>query len=234
LAQVLTELGGLNRLKQAADAGLFTHGRIQRPDGPKETLMLDFKHPLAEAAYRLVRWAPSQVNHGLQHYGYEYVDTRFMTNGMPYDQHLKRLGVGQDRREAEQWLELLGKAGVLEEEEREHPKVAGKFLTTWWVPGERPVSTKKAVRSEQKVTPVVNQRMRQLVADALSDGELTELAFDYFRPVYEQFSEGMAKGQKARLLIEYAERQNLRTKLVERLQEKNPGRSAELTPQAAA
>jgi hypothetical protein len=65
-----------------ADISLFKRGQTHRPDGLKETLMLDFKQPLAEAAYRLVHWAPSQVKYGLESYGYCYVDTKFMIKGM--------------------------------------------------------------------------------------------------------------------------------------------------------
>jgi hypothetical protein len=47
------------------------------------------------------------------------------------------LGVGQNWHEAEQWLDLLARLGILDKEEREHPKVPGLFITVWWVPGEQ-------------------------------------------------------------------------------------------------
>ncbi len=233
LIPVVAEFGGLDSLNRAADAGLFSRGRVRKPDGFKETLMPDLKHPLAEAAYRLVYWAPDQVKYGLESYGYEYVDSRFMANGMQYDKILKRLGAGQNRHEAEQWLDLLSKLGILDKEERQHPHVPDKVIVTWWLPGKRIEQVTEGTDAEASVTPIEAGQVRQLVKEALSDDELTELCFDHFRPVYEKFGEGMTKGQKVRMLVEYAERQNVVQQLLAQIRQWNPSRTNNLTPQMA-
>ncbi|HRV96593.1 MAG TPA: hypothetical protein P5526_30840, partial [Anaerolineae bacterium] len=49
--------------------------------------------------------------------------------------------------------------------------------------------------------------IRKLLQNALSEEEFTSLCYDYFRPVYEQFSAGMSRPQKIQRLLEYCERQ---------------------------
>ena len=44
--------------------------------------------------------------------------------------------------------------------------------------------------------------IRKFLTEFFSDEELTTLCFDYFRDVYEDFTRGMAKGQKIQLLLD--------------------------------
>lgn len=64
--------------------------------------------------------------------------------------------------------------------------------------------------------------IRKLLQDALSEEELTSLCYDYFRPVYDQFSTGMSRLQKAQRLIEYCERREQLGALLARVREINP------------
>ncbi len=64
--------------------------------------------------------------------------------------------------------------------------------------------------------------IRQLLSAAFSDGELTTLCFDYFRPVYDELGSGMGKSAKIQRLLEYCERQNLIEMLLERVEKENP------------
>jgi hypothetical protein len=64
-------------------------------------------------------------------------------------------------------------------------------------------------------------RIRALVTDALSDEELGIFCMDYFRTVYEQFSTGMGKNQKAQRLIEYCSRHREFPKLLSLLKQAN-------------
>src|SRR5512143_931563 len=50
--------------------------------------------------------------------------------------------------------------------------------------------------------------VRRFLTDAFSDEEIATLCFDHFRPVYENFSTGMSKGQKIQLLLEHCERRD--------------------------
>ncbi len=46
------------------------------------------------------------------------------------------------------------------------------------------------------------EALRELLTAAFSDEELTIFCFDHFRPVYEDFSTGMSKGQKIQRLLD--------------------------------
>ena len=78
--------------------------------------------------------------------------------------------------------------------------------------------------------PTYNLRnIRKLLTATFTDAELRQLCYDVsrFRPVYEQFSDGMGKGQMIQHLIEYCERKGLMEELLEVVQDEVPGRYAE-------
>jgi hypothetical protein len=64
--------------------------------------------------------------------------------------------------------------------------------------------------------------VRDLLTAAFSDGELTTLCFDYFHPVYEDFSSGMGKGDKIQRLLEHCLRHGQMDELLARVQQRNP------------
>jgi hypothetical protein len=64
--------------------------------------------------------------------------------------------------------------------------------------------------------------IRQLLNEALSDGELNTLCYDHFRPVYDQFSSGMSRGEKIQCLIEYCDRHRQMDELLALVQKINP------------
>lgn len=68
--------------------------------------------------------------------------------------------------------------------------------------------------------------LRALLNAAFSDEELTTLCFDHFRPVYDQFSAGMARTAKIQHLLEYAEKRQQVARLVELVGEVNPAQAA--------
>jgi hypothetical protein len=64
--------------------------------------------------------------------------------------------------------------------------------------------------------------IRHLLSEALDDQSLTDLAFDHFRPVYDQFSIGLTRSHKIQLLIEYCQRHNQVEALLNQIQRLNP------------
>ncbi|MCW5863257.1 MAG: ATP-dependent helicase [Anaerolineae bacterium] len=72
--------------------------------------------------------------------------------------------------------------------------------------------------------PIKTAILRELLNEALSDDEITELAFDHFRRVYDQFGAGMGKGIKISKLIEYCERQSCLDTLVSEIELRNRNR----------
>lgn len=75
------------------------------------------------------------------------------------------------------------------------------------------------------------RQIRKLLTAAFSDAELRQICYDepYFRPVYEQFSDGMGKDQVVQRVIEYAERKNLLGDLLAIVEEEAPAQYREFT-----
>ncbi|MFZ1554491.1 MAG: hypothetical protein WAV53_24090, partial [Anaerolineae bacterium] len=81
--------------------------------------------------------------------------------------------------------------------------------------------------------------LRDLISAALSGDEFTALAFDHFRPVYDQFAAGQTRHQRVQLLLEHTARSGQMARLAALIQEINPARYREfagrlLTPAADA
>lgn len=66
--------------------------------------------------------------------------------------------------------------------------------------------------------------VRELLTVALSDEELTTLAYDRFRPVYESFAGGISKSEKIQYLLEYCERRALIPNLLMQIRQSNPNK----------
>lgn len=64
--------------------------------------------------------------------------------------------------------------------------------------------------------------LRQLVADALTDGQISDLAYDHFPPVWGQYTAGMGRDDKARRLADYATLQRREDELLRFVAELNP------------
>ena len=80
----------------------------------------------------------------------------------------------------------------------------------------------------QEQTPIPDTKsIRQLVEDALSDDDLSNLCQDEFPKVYGQFTTGQTKSQKIRLLVEYVERQGKAQKLLTEIGRLNPNAYSE-------
>jgi len=69
--------------------------------------------------------------------------------------------------------------------------------------------------------------LRDLISAALTEDEFTALAFDYFRPVYQQFVAGQTRNQRVQLLLEHAERSGQMARLAALIQAINPARYRE-------
>lgn len=64
--------------------------------------------------------------------------------------------------------------------------------------------------------------IRRLLSDALSDDEFVALCMDHFRPVFEQFTAGMGRGDKIQRLIEHCVRRREIPKLLDLVRQLNP------------
>ena len=70
------------------------------------------------------------------------------------------------------------------------------------------------------------QAVRELLSAAFSDEEVMTLAFDRFRPVYEDISGAMGKGTKIRLLVEWCDRNGALDPLLAEVKRRNPNQYA--------
>jgi hypothetical protein len=82
----------------------------------------------------------------------------------------------------------------------------------------RAPAPKAVARPDQWDTAAI----RGLLTAAFSDEDLTTLCFDHFRPVYENFSAGMTKGQKIQLLLDHCARQEQTEELLDHVEDRNP------------
>jgi hypothetical protein len=73
--------------------------------------------------------------------------------------------------------------------------------------------------------------LRQLLTAAFNDEGLTTLCFDHFRPVYDEFSAGMGKGQKIQRLLDYCERYAQLETLLALVKRQNPAQYARFSGQ---
>ncbi|MEM7113027.1 MAG: SUMF1/EgtB/PvdO family nonheme iron enzyme [Chloroflexota bacterium] len=71
-------------------------------------------------------------------------------------------------------------------------------------------------------------KLRQFFQNYVSDQELNDLCFDYFPIAYQDFSTGMTKSQKVRLLLDYALRQGMEAHLLDTARKVNAYRFAEM------
>jgi nucleoside phosphorylase len=84
-----------------------------------------------------------------------------------------------------------------------------------------------AIEGQDRSSNPSSKSIRQLVEDALSDDELSNLCQDEFPKVYSQFATGQTKSHRIRLLIEYVERQREILKLLNAIERLNPNAYAE-------
>lgn len=63
--------------------------------------------------------------------------------------------------------------------------------------------------------------IRQLIEQALSDDELSNLCCDDFPSVYQEFTSGQTKSQRVRALVEYADRHFEVPKLLSKIEQIN-------------
>jgi len=88
------------------------------------------------------------------------------------------------------------------------------------VPHSRPEAT-ITVPEDAKQSTWDTAAIRRLLTAAFDDEELTTLCFDHFRPVYEDLSSGMSKGEKVQRLLDYCVRHGQLEELLEHVRERN-------------
>lgn len=196
--------------------------------GHARTLEVNPNNTTAQAAHYLARWIPARLDFCLTRKGMPHVDSHYMAYGMTGDSTLSRLGVGQTRLAAENWLYAAASAGLVVATEQPHPKNPSKLITTWGLPEKEAASSQEADETVNETAvampspPAKNSsHLRQLLTHGLSDSELTRLLFDYFLPVHREF-EGTPKVTRIQAVIDYVELRNQHDELLAAIREVNP------------
>lgn len=120
-----------DELQGAMEAGLLKHGR----NGDTRTITFDFDHPLAREIRHMAWWIVGRVDYLIKEKEMDYVDSNFLARGMRMDKKCKELNVGQERRDAEAWLDAAATAGLIVKDTCPHPDTPTKQIDTWWPKG---------------------------------------------------------------------------------------------------
>jgi hypothetical protein len=238
-----TEFGGeADRLRKLLADGWLSPSPNSPVDvkGEARTLAPNPDHATARAAHHLARWIPTRVEQCLGQRAMPYVDSYYIASGMARDPTLARLGIGQTRPAAENWLLAAASAGLVVAEEITHPQNPSKTITTWRLPAaeaapeaDEPAeaaaaSARPAERGEASPLPP-SSHLRELLTHGLNDAELTRLLFDHFRPVHREV-EGAPKFARIQALLDYVERCRQHELLLAAIREINPALGEEEQP----
>lgn len=218
---------------------------------------LNMDQPLAKAAHILVRWSKDRIDFCLNKKGMAYVDSNYLANGMQMNRSLQELKVGQQRHNAEQWLNKLASAGILAKVNQPHPKDKSRSITTWWLPGHEPKAELTEVgKPKENLTKVEGALLPEKRPDSNNE-EISEGAVIPIEPLtidevglhraldtkfnaeelrtlcfklridYDSLG-GEGKEGKARELVLMAKRTDQIHKLVRKIEEARPGTGKKL------
>lgn len=130
---------GQPTLDQLLAAGILHQRPLAELDPNSQSQALVFQlnpqNPTAQGLRQLCRWLPRHIGHYLTERHFPYVDTAFLVRGMAEEPALKKLGLGQNRTEAEELLETAAKGGLVVKKMQPHPKNPDRQIATWWLPG---------------------------------------------------------------------------------------------------
>ena len=84
--------------------------------------------------------------------------------------------------------------------------------------------------SQPPISQWHTEAIRTLLVAALDDQTLTTLAFDHFRAVHDDFSDGLTRSRKIQILLEYCLRHNQVERLLAQLQGLNPSQYRQHQP----
>lgn len=238
-----------DRLRKLITGGWLvpSHNSPEDAQGQARRLELNLENTTARSAFYLSRWIPQRLDYCLKQKGMPHVDTNFLAKGMTHDTTLVRLGVGQTRQAAENWLYAAEAAGLVVCVKQPHPQTPSKIITTWRLPEDVGATPAAATPAEVVLMPNATEakpttsgsphpsssHLRQLLTDGLSDSELTRLTFDYFRAVYREV-DGAPKFARVQALLDYVERCDQHERLLAAIREVNSALAVEPLTQPIA
>lgn len=121
-------------VQDCVEAGMIARETQTSPDGqPINGIKLNMKNPVVLAITRLLWWAPDRIAY-CQRKGMPYVDSAFLAKGFAMDKNFQSWGIGQTRNEANGWLDLLARHGVIVKKTQPHKDTPEHTITTWWLP----------------------------------------------------------------------------------------------------
>jgi hypothetical protein len=128
-----------------------TEGESAGQDG----LRLNGENQTVIVVRRMVKWVPDRIAFCLKQKRMTYIGTAFLAKGMKMDRTFQEWEVGQQRPEADRWLDLLRKAGVIRRKVERDADSSGPKHTSWWLPEKPKVADTTAAprRNTPEVVP---------------------------------------------------------------------------------
>jgi uncharacterized LabA/DUF88 family protein len=118
--------------------GLITREAQAGSDGQSvDGIRLNLNHPVVEAVSRVLKWVPDRISFCQKRKGMPYLDSAFIARGFTMDKVFQDWRIGQNRNEAEGWLDLLAQVGVIVKKIQPHPTSPDRNINTWWLAEEQ-------------------------------------------------------------------------------------------------
>jgi uncharacterized LabA/DUF88 family protein len=99
-----------------------------------EGVKLNFGNIVVKVMSRLLWWAPGRITYCKTNKGMPYLDTAYFSNGFTMDRQFQTWGIGQTRSEANGWLDLLARNGVLVKKSLPGKMNPERMITAWSLP----------------------------------------------------------------------------------------------------
>jgi len=123
-----------NMVQHYVEGGLIARETKTGADGQTVNgIKLNMRNTVVQAITRLLWWAPDRITY-CHRKGMPYVDSAFLAKGFSMDKNFQSWGIGQTRNEANGWLDLLARHGVIVKKTQPHKDTPEHTITTWWLP----------------------------------------------------------------------------------------------------
>lgn len=122
-------------LQRCINEGMVTRESQANAEGqPVDGIKLNLRNKVMEVITRLLWWVPNRITYCQSRKGMPYLDSAYLAKGFTMDKNFQSWGVGQTRNEAEGWLDLLSRNGVVVKKMQPHSTNPEHMITTWWLP----------------------------------------------------------------------------------------------------
>jgi uncharacterized protein (TIGR00288 family) len=141
---------------------------------------LNPSHRMVKEVARVIFWVQDRITFCLKQKGMPWVDSAFLVKGMALDKVFQEWGIGQDRPDAEKWLDILYQNKFILKQILLHPKDPTHTITTWILP-ER-VSSEKITNPWEKIV-VTSPPSEESTSEEIKETNLAESPIPINQPI---------------------------------------------------